>query len=173
MNPFRRSGSQLALLALALLGTGDAIYLTLVHYTDRVMLACPENAVFNCTRVTTSVYAYVPGTTLPISLPGLAWCLVVAALALTGLWLGAERLWLRIVQLAWTLLGLLTVLYLVYVEIVLLHTICLWCTVLHLLILLMFLLTLARLPARAPLEEWEDEQIDEQVSGEVPVERRL
>lgn len=173
MNPFRRSGSQLALLILALLGTGDATYLTLVHYIDRVGLACPENAVFNCTLVTTSIYAYVPRTSLPISVLGLAWCLVVVALALCGLFLDPERLWLRIAQFAWTLLGLLTVLYLVYVEIVLLHNICLWCTALHLLILLMFLFALVRLPARTPRAEWEEMEVGTQVPGEVPAEGKV
>lgn len=172
MNSFRRAGSQLALLVLALLGTGDAIYLTLVHYNNQVELACPENAVFNCTRVISSIYAYVPGTSVPISLPGLAWCLVVALLALAGLWWGAQQRWLRITQFAWTLLGLLAVLYLVYVEIVLLHNICLWCTVLHLLILLMFLLTLVRLPTRPADEEMVEEHVDE-VPRTVPAERRL
>jgi uncharacterized membrane protein len=171
MNPFRRAGSQLALLILALLGTGVAIYLTLVHYNSQVELACPENAVFNCTRVTSSVYAYVPGTAVPISLPGLAWCLIVAALALLGLFLGAQRLWLRVTQFAWTLLGLLTVLYLVYVEIVLLHNICLWCTALHLLILLMFLLALVRLPARPSARARTDAHMDALLT-EVPAEPR-
>lgn len=171
MNPFRRAGHQLALLVLALLGMGDAIYLTIVHYNDRIELACPKNAVLNCTRVTTSIYAYVPGTSLPISLPGLAWCLVIAALALVGILLGTQRLWLRITQFAWTLLGLLTVLYLVYVEIVLLHDICLWCTALHLLILLMFLLTLTHLPARPPVTQWPVQHMA-QAPDEVPVERR-
>src|SRR5581483_7621803 len=116
MNLFRRSGSQLALLILALAGMADAIYLTLAHYDDQISLACPQNAVFNCAHVITSVYSYVPGTSLPISLPGLGWCLVVAVLALAGLFLGAERRWLRVAQFAWTLLGLLSALYLVYVE---------------------------------------------------------
>jgi uncharacterized membrane protein len=40
---------------------------------------------------------------------------------------------------------MLTVLYLVYVEIVLLHTFCAWCTALHVVILLMFLITIVQL----------------------------
>jgi uncharacterized membrane protein len=171
MNLFRRSGSQLALLVLALAGMADAIYLTLVHYNDQISLACPQNAVFNCAHVITSTYSYVPGTSLPISLPGLAWCLVVAALALAGIFLDDEQGWLRITQFAWTLLGLLTALYLVYVEIVLLHNICIWCTVLHALILVMFLLTLVRLPIRRTREDeqWADEDRDE-VVGEMSAE---
>lgn len=153
MNLIRRSGSQLALLVLALLGAADAVYLTLVHYDDQVVLACSDSGFVNCGRVITSAYSYVPGTSLPISVPGLGWCLVMIALALLGIFLGSERRWLRIAQFTWALLGMLTVLYLVYVEIALLDNLCAWCTVLHALILLMFLITLVRLSRRGPGEE--------------------
>ncbi|MGH2509799.1 MAG: vitamin K epoxide reductase family protein, partial [Ktedonobacteraceae bacterium] len=134
-------------------GMADAIYLTLVHYDQSVSLVCADSGFINCTRVITSSYSYVPGTSLPISLPGLAWCLIIAGLASLGIFLGIERRWLRFAQFAWTLLGMLTVLYLVYVEIVLLHNLCVWCTVLHGLIFLMFLIALARLPGSAHTDE--------------------
>lgn len=156
MNLLRRSGAQLALLILALAGIADAIYLTLVHYDDSVALVCSDSGFINCARVITSRYSYVPGTSWPISLPGLAWCLVIAGLALYGIFWGAERRWLRLAQFAWTLLGMLTVLYLVYVEIVLLHNLCAWCTVLHVLILLMFLITLAYLPGSTNVEKFHE-----------------
>lgn len=153
MSLLRRSGAQLALLILAILGMADAIYLTLAHYNESVTLVCSDSGFVNCTRVITSPYSYVPGTALPISLPGLAWCLVIALLALLGIFLGAERRWLRLAQFAWTLLGMLTVLYLVYVEIVLLHNLCAWCTALHVLILLMFLIAVFHLPGRVDEDE--------------------
>ena len=153
MNLLRRSGPQLALLVLALLGVADAIYLTLVHYDTQVVLACSDSGFVNCGRVITSKYSYVPGTSLPISVPGLGWCLVMVALALLGIFLSSERHWLRLAQFTWALLGMLTVLYLVYVEIALLDNLCAWCTVLHVLILLMFLITLVRLSGRGTVEE--------------------
>lgn len=167
MHLLRRAGSQFALLILALLGTADAVYLTLVHYNDNISLICSDSGFVNCAHVITSRYSYVPGTSLPISLPGLGWCLVVVVLALIGIFAGSERLWLRIVQFVWMLLGLLTVLYLVYVEIVLLQNLCVWCTVLHILILLMFLITLVRLPTSAAEggEEWRLEEKSEIVSS--------
>src|SRR5271165_1069657 len=118
MNLIRRSGPQLALLLLGLLGMADAIYLTLAHYDDKITLVCSDSGLVNCARVITSQYSYVPGTSLPISLPGLGWCLVIVALALLGLFLGTERLWLRATQFVWAALGLLTVFYLLYAEIV-------------------------------------------------------
>lgn len=163
MNLLRRAGSQLALLILGLLGVADAIYLTIVHYDDQVTLACPSTGFVNCANVITSKYSYVPGTSLPITLPGMFWCLVVVVLALIGLKVGADTRWLKIGEFVWTLLGMLTVLYLIYAEIVLIRNICLWCTALHGLILVMFLIALARLPGR-PVEfeenpETEDEEM--------------
>lgn len=166
MNVLRHRGTQLALLVLALLGIADAIYLTLVHYDSQVALVCSESGFVNCTRVLASPYAYVPGTALPISLPGLGWCLVLAALAVLGIWLGDERRWLRLAQFAWTLLGMVTVLYLVYVEIVLLRNLCAWCTVLHGLITLAFLLAVVRLPGRFSAEEDECDENEGEDEGE-------
>lgn len=167
MSVLRRMGAQLALLVLAVLGMADAIYLTLVHYDSQVALVCSDSGFVNCTRVLTSAYAYMPGTAIPISLPGLGWCLVLAALAVAGIWLGAERRWLRVAQFGWTLLGIGTVLYLVYVEIVLLRNLCAWCTVLHVLILLAFLIAVVRLPGRASEEEWEEENDGDPEGAEV------
>jgi uncharacterized membrane protein len=48
------------------------------------------------------------------------------------------------VQLAWSAIGLVTVVYLVYVEIVLLGAVCIWCSAAHLMVLVIFLVALAR-----------------------------
>jgi len=147
MEQIRRAKSQFFILACSLVGAGIAVYLTSVHY-ELAPLACSESGFVNCAHVLSSPYSVVPGTSIPISIPGLVWNLVMAALAIMGLRLQAG--WLRLAQFAWSLAGLLTVLYLVYVEIVLLHTLCAWCTAIHVLILLMFLATLARLAPSQP-----------------------
>lgn len=144
----RRSWSQLFLLVCSLVGVAIAIYLTVVHYNESVPLVCSGSGLVNCALVLSSPYSVVPGTSIPISLPGLAWCIVMAGLAIVGL--NAQPRWLRPAQFVWALLGLLTVLYLVYVEIVRLHAICAWCSALHVLILLMFLVTLVRLTSPTP-----------------------
>jgi uncharacterized membrane protein len=167
MKQFQRSKSQALLLALSLLGVAIAIYLTSVHY-ENVPLVCSASGLINCTRVLSSPYSVVPGTSLPITIPGLGWGVVSAALAIVGLF-AATGLWqrrIRMAQFAWTLAGLLVVLYLVYVEIVRLHTICAWCTALHVLILLMFLITLVQLQSlpSALVAELETEGEEEVVS---------
>ena len=140
------NGSQILLLVLSFLGVGITIYLTSVHY-ENVPLVCSESGLINCARVLSSSYSVVPGTALPITIPGFAWCVVSASLAIAGL-IATTGLWqrrIRIAQFIWALLGLLAVLYFVYVEIVRLRTICAWCTALHVLILLMFLITVVQL----------------------------
>jgi len=159
MIAIQRSRGQIALLLLFLLGIGVATYLTAVHY-EHVPLVCSTSGFIDCARVLSSSYSVVPGTTIPITLPGLFWCGVGAALALTGWRSKRQRRLLLIAEFAWTALGMLTVFYLIYVEIVLLHTICAWCTVLHVIILIMFLVTLWQL--QRPEFEEESEGAEEE-----------
>ena len=152
---------QWALLLLSLIGTGTALYLTAVHY-EHLPLLCSASGLVNCERVTSSPYSVLFGTTIPITVPGLGWTLISAALAIVGLRTASSPsgIFSRVVlaQFVWSLLGLLTVIYLVYVEIVLLHTICAWCTGLHVTILVMFLLTLVLLLSGSAEAEEQDEE---------------
>ncbi|HEX4206930.1 MAG TPA: vitamin K epoxide reductase family protein [Ktedonobacteraceae bacterium] len=141
----RRSRAQAVLLALSLVSVVISIYLTIVHYQGG-QVACTTGGIVNCERVLSSLYSVVPGTQIPISLPGLLWFAVAAVIAAVGLRQPQLRL-PRISMFVWTLLGMLTVLYLVYVEIVRLDAICLWCTSLHIIIFIMFLMSVIRLQA--------------------------
>ncbi len=152
------SVGQLIILLLSLVGVAITLYLTFVHY-ENVPLICSSRGVVNCALVLASAYSVVPGTTIPISIPGLCWCLVSAALVIMGWRLVAG--WINILQFAWSLVGLLVVLYLVYVEIVLLHTICAWCTVLHAIILIIFLIALVQLQQQRAEEQEEPVILDE------------
>lgn len=153
---------QWTLLLLSVVGIGIALYLTAVHY-EHLPLLCSASGLVNCERVTSSPYSVLFGTTIPITVPGLAWTLISAALVIVGVRSASSPsgIFSRIVlaQFIWSLLGLLTILYLVYVEIVLLHTICAWCTGLHVIILIMFLLTLVLLfSGTAESEELDEEE---------------
>src|SRR5437763_7039898 len=104
-------GSQFLLLALSLLGVAIAIYLTSVHY-ENVPLVCSASGLIDCARVLSSSYSVVPGTTLPITIPGLGWCLISASLAIAGLFstTGSGQRRIKIAQFFWALSGLLVVL---------------------------------------------------------------
>jgi uncharacterized membrane protein len=139
----RRLAIPFILSAAAVAGMAISVYLTVVHYA-RVPLVCSTTGVVNCERVLSSFYSQVWG--VPISVGGLLWFIVAAALALPALISRAEPAWLQPVQVLWSLLGLLTVIYLVGVEALALGVLCAWCTALHALILLTLVLSVVRTP---------------------------
>ncbi len=123
---------QLLALAAGLAGLGISIYLTAVHYAG-VPLACPANGTLNCEAVLSSRYAIIAGTNVPTSAAGIVWFAV------------SMLLWIRPsgrIQLDWSTAGLAAVLSLVFVEIVLVGALCIWCTAAHVLVLLIFLVAL-------------------------------
>jgi uncharacterized membrane protein len=144
----REQPGLVTLIVMAVVGLGISIYLTIVHYDTKVTLFCTTGGLVNCQSVTSSAYSVVPGTSIPITIPGMLWFLALGALAGVGLWAAthdqAEPPRLRAISLLWSLAGLAFVLYLVYCEIVLVQRICEWCTVVHLLTLGAFLITLTR-----------------------------
>jgi uncharacterized membrane protein len=117
---------QVLALVAGLAGLGVSVYLTVVHYST-IALACPANAVVNCEQVLASSFAVIGGSGMP-----------------TSTW-RARGPRLARVQLAWSAIGLVTVVYLVYVEIVLLGAVCIWCSAAHLMVLVIFLVALTRL----------------------------
>ena len=126
------SRPQVAAIALSVAGIGVSVYLTVLHYIGFAP-ACPVSGPVNCEAVLNSPYAVIGGTSIPTSALGIAWFAVSAAL------------WTRPFgwpQLAWSVVGMLTVLYLVFVEIVLLGAICLWCSAAHILVLALLLTAL-------------------------------
>jgi len=94
--------------------------------------ACPANAVVNCEQVLSSRYAVIGGSPCQHRPPGScgsrsapAWPCCAAASAPR---LGVHRL--------------VSALFLVYVEIVQLGAVCIWCTAAHAMVLLIFLIAL-------------------------------
>ena len=130
-------------LAASVAGVAISVYLTVVHYAGFAP-ACPVSGPINCVAVLSSPYAVIAGTTIPTSAAGIVWFAVSAALSLRPL--GRT-------QLGWSALGLFAVLYLVFIEIVRLGAVCLWCTAAHILVLLIFLIALTLRPARDRVDE--------------------
>lgn len=122
----------------ALLGLGISIYLTVAHY-DHQALVCSESTTIDCSAVTTSEYADLLGVPLPLL--GLAFFVGFLALLAPPAWRSEHPLprWGRLASVC---LGLLFVVYLVTVELAVLHKICLWCTGVHAITVLLFGLVL-------------------------------
>jgi uncharacterized membrane protein len=128
---------------IAAVGAAVSAYLTVVHYAD-VAPACVTSGAIDCGAVTSSTYSLVPGTQIPITIIGIVWF----ALAGAGFLLAGgegEPPWLPVAHFVLAAAGVLAVLYLVYAEIVVINRICEWCTLVHLLVLATFVLTLRRL----------------------------
>lgn len=115
----------------AVIGLGVSIYLTFVHFSA-AQLVCSASGAIDCERVLGSRYGVIAGTDVPTSAAGIVWFAVAGALA---------AIHNRRAQVAWSVAGLLTVLYLVFIEIVQLGAICIWCTVAHAMVVVIFLLT--------------------------------
>ncbi len=109
----------------SVLGLGVAIYLTIEHYTGSTTLACSATGAFNCHKVTTSSYSVVAG--VPVALAGLIFFVVLLGL----LALPARLPLVSLARLVVVVIGILTVFWLVYVELFRVDAICPWCTAVH------------------------------------------
>lgn len=125
-----------------LAGVCISVYLTVVHYSA-LPLVCTTTSVVSCERVLSSPYSLIVGTGLPTSAAGIVWFAVSAAMAAAQL-SGRRSVTLLRFHLLWSAIGLATVLYLVFIEIVQLGAICIWCTTAHAMVVLTFLTVLAR-----------------------------
>lgn len=120
-------------LVLAIVGSLIAGYLTLLHYNTQVPLTCvAQGGPINCADVLGSAQSMVAG--IPVAAWGLGWFLVMVLLSVLALRFERQDR-LQGPLTAWSTVGALTVVYLVYVEFDILHAICFWCSVLHLIIL--------------------------------------
>jgi uncharacterized membrane protein len=113
-----------------LAGLALSIYLTVLHYQG-VVPGCPTTGPINCDAVLSSRYAVLAGTSVPTSALGIGWFAASAVL-----WAAGSR---RAIS-AWSGIGLAYVVVLVFIEIVLVGAICLWCTAVHVLVLAQFLI---------------------------------
>ena len=129
---------QLATWVLALAGLGVSIYLTIAHYSESALAGCSESGVVNCTKVTTSAQSYAFG--IPVAVLGLAFFVFAAAIMSPWAW-RATRREIHLVRIASLVVGIGFVLYLIYAELFIIGSICLYCTSVHAITFVLFVLT--------------------------------
>lgn len=127
---------------LALAGVAISVYLTVEHYTASTTLACPDTGVVNCLKVTTSPQSSIIG--IPVALLGLLFFVALAASTIPVLWRSSSPA-VRWGRLGLAGVGVLTVLYLLYVELFVVDAICLWCTAIHVLAIALFIVIALRM----------------------------
>jgi uncharacterized membrane protein len=126
-------------LALSVVGLGLAGYLTYEHYTSSASLSCPAGGgIVDCLKVTTSQYSKIGG--VPVALLGLVFFVVMVPLQTRPAWASPSPV-LRTARVVWSVVGVGTAVWLVYTELFKLHAVCLWCTFVHIVSLLLFIVT--------------------------------
>jgi uncharacterized membrane protein len=129
---------QLTTLGLSLAALGVSIYLTIVHYTSPRLLACSANGTINCEKVISSAQSMVFGV-FPVAVLGLAFYVFMVAVNTPWAWRSPLPViwWAR---LGGIVAGIGFVLYLLYAELIQIGNICLWCTGVHVITFLLFVL---------------------------------
>ena len=128
---------QIVTFVVSLAGLGVSVYLTIAHYNQSTLLGCSDSGLVNCAKVTTSPQSYVFG--IPVAVLGLAF--YVFAVAIMSPWAWRSR-WrpreIALVRLASVVAGIGFVIYLIYAELLVIGSICLYCTSVHVLTFILF-----------------------------------
>ena len=122
-------------LAICTAGLAVASYLTYAHFAGATSLACPDTGFIDCAKVTTSSYSRIFG--IPVALLGLLFFVAMLPLQTPWSWRSTSPL-LRRGRLAACAIGVGLVLWLVYVELFRLDSICIYCTAVHMLTFALF-----------------------------------
>jgi uncharacterized membrane protein len=131
---------QLTTFALALVGLAVSTYLTIAHFNESTLLGCSEvKGLVNCTKVTTSAQSYVFG--IPVAVLGLAFYLFAVVIMSPWAWRAARRE-IHMIRIASLVVGIGFVIYLLYAELFIIGSICLYCTSVHVITFLLFVLTM-------------------------------
>lgn len=142
---------------LCLLGLGISVYLSITHF-DKAALACSDAGAINCEKVTTSPQSYV--FHIPVAFLGLAYFVPMLVLCLPRSWASPHRL-VHLARLAGAVLGVGMILYLISAELFLIKAICIWCSSVHLITFVLFVIIATASPvvlARHPVDDgWEEE----------------
>jgi uncharacterized membrane protein len=120
---------------LCVVGLAVSVYLTVEHFSSSPSYVCPASPTINCLKVTTSSYSELLG--VPVALLGLLFFLAMTPLCLPVAWRSASP-WPQRLRMAGPALGVVFVVYLVWAELFPIGAICLWCTAVHTVTLLLF-----------------------------------
>ena len=129
---------------LVLVGLGIAIYMTYEHFTGSTTLACSTTSFVNCLKVTTSAQSYFLG--IPVAVLGLGFFVTAACFYNPMAW-RSHRRWVHQIRLGLAIISMLFVLWLLYAELIVIGSICEYCTGVHLVTFALFVVTMIATPS--------------------------
>jgi uncharacterized membrane protein len=113
---------------LSLIGLGLSIYLTIAHFQGAQILACSNSGFIDCAKVTTSAQSSFLG--MPVAILGLANYTAMAVLNSPWAWHTRWR-WLHVTRFILAIGSMCFVLWLLYAEFIIINSICLYCSAVH------------------------------------------
>jgi len=131
-----------ATLVLSIVGLGIATYLTITHF-DKVALVCSDNGAINCAKVTTSPQSEIVG--IPVAMLGLAFFIPMITLCLPVAWRSTDRR-IHLARLLLAVTGVGMIIYLIIAELFIIKAICLWCSGVHLVTFILFVIIVTASP---------------------------
>lgn len=108
---------------LGVIGVADSLYLTIDALNPSIPLVCPNTGPIDCGKVVSSGYGEIHG--FPIAIGAMAWFAFFLAMSFTR---HSSRTYIMLP--VW-LIGMVTIGYLVSVELFIVHAICPYCTLAH------------------------------------------
>lgn len=119
--------AELTTFGLSLIGLCLSIYLTITHFQPQA-LVCSGSGVIDCAKVTTSPQSEI--LHIPVAILGLANYTVMTALNTPWAW-HARVKWVHVARFVLAVISMCFVLWLIYAEVEIIGSICLYCTGVH------------------------------------------
>ncbi len=130
----------LVLVVMSLFGLGAALEVFITYYyLGQSLPYCTPGGFFDCTRVLSSTYSQFFG--IPLELFAAAYFVVNLALVYL-IAFASEKVFQRALSaiFIWRFLGLMIVPYLVFIELFVIHALCIYCTMMHIAIVADFII---------------------------------
>ena len=113
---------------LSLLGLAISIYMTYQHFHGSTYLACSTSGFENCTKVTTSPQSRIIG--IPVAVLGVVNYTFMSVLNSPWVW-RAKNYWIHVGRFLLSIASMCLVLWLITAELLIIKSICLYCTSVH------------------------------------------
>jgi uncharacterized membrane protein len=128
-------------LLLSVIGLIGSVYLTISHFDTR-FLVCPELG--PCQKILTSNSSHFLG--IPVPILGLAYFAPMSLLCLPMAWRSADRR-IHLARLILSILGIGMIIYLFAEELFVIQSLCVWCSIIHFVGFLLFVIMVTTAPA--------------------------